>query len=138
MKKPPRRYTDLVLIDMELIKTTNENFNMDVIDSILNHFDVLKLAPVMGSFTTKGSFILTDGNHRLHALKKMGYKFICAVILTPEEFGYVAYSNRKTELLVQVPDQMDVYGRPENMENKFNHAGCYMMAQNTQDMCNLH
>lgn len=136
MKKPPRRFTDLVLIDISLIKHTNNTLDADVIYSIMHDFDVQKLAPVMGSFTDKGSFILTDGNHRLYALKQMGYKFIYAVMLTPEEFQYVAFSARQTELLVRVPEQMEVFSRPENLQHKYQNAGCYMLSR-TQKMCNL-
>lgn len=137
MKKPPRRFTNLVLIDMDLIKPTNDKLNLMVIDSIMNHFDVQKLGPVMGCFTKNGSFILTDGNHRLHALKKMGHKFICSVILTPDEFQYIAFSDRQTELLVSVPEEIEIIAKPENLKHRLKNAGCYMLPR-TQKMCDLH
>lgn len=90
---------------VSLINPTNTQLNGKVVRSIV----VEGWNPEKGqAFPAKfedGRFTITDGNHRLEALKQLGQEYAPIVLISEAEFRHVAYQKkRKLNLMVHIPD----------------------------------
>lgn len=90
---------ELVYIPIKYIQYTNTNLDKKLVKRIAKHldWDLFKAVPV---YNDGKQFILTDGNHRTKGAEKRGEKLIPAILLTKEEFDYVAFSKRTLDFLV--------------------------------------
>lgn len=89
---------------VSLIDSTNSQLNGKVVKGIVvDGWDAEKGQAFPAKFES-GRFIITDGNHRLEALKQLGQEYAPIVRISEEEFKYVAYQKkRKLNLMVHIP-----------------------------------
>lgn len=99
---------ELVLISLHHLVITNGKIKKKVVKEIVDHFDQEKFLPI-SCYRKAGKFIITDGNHRASAAKAMGHPFVPAIILTREEYDFVAYSKNTIDCLVFVPKKVTVF-----------------------------
>ena len=103
--KPQQDIREVEYADISMVESTNSKLNEDVVRRIERQGWVKELGLALPAFFTGKSFIITDGNHRLEALKRMGHKWVPVVRLTKEEFDYVKYSDRHVDFLIAFPEK---------------------------------
>lgn len=89
------------LIKIELIKATNTELDPDKVKYIASHLNTNLLQAFPGRFDNEGKFVITDGNHRLAALKLIGAEYAPVVELTHEEWVRIAMNKESIEFLVE-------------------------------------
>lgn len=102
------RKVDIKLVHVSLIDSTNTKLDEAKVQMIANNFDPEKAVALPAWRAPTGQFILTDGNHRLEAIKRLGHKHAPIAELTKAEFDYVAFSKRHVDLLVRIPAKVEV------------------------------
>jgi len=108
MKKIANKTKELVYINIDRIIFSNSNISQTKLDYLKNNFSFEKLEPVCAYFNGKG-YILTDGNHRVKVLQELKYTNIPAVILTKDEYDFLAYSKVNTILFrVSIPEKIEI------------------------------
>ena len=53
---------------------------------------------------------ITDGNHRLQALKELGYEYAPIVEISRKEFDLIAWEKKEIDIIVVVPKKIKVIG----------------------------
>jgi len=106
---PKQRIVDIELVDLRLIEPTNDRLNEEVVDQIVAEGWDQGKGRVMPAYFNGKKFVITDGNHRLEALRRLRHRFAPVVQLTKDEFDYVKYSSRSVDLLVRTPEEVKVY-----------------------------
>lgn len=94
---------------MDLIIPSNQQVKMGKVKRMQNTITLLKA----GAFPAwldpeRKKYIITDGNHRLMALKIRGYKVAPIVEITKDEFDHVKFSKRTIDLIVRYPKKINV------------------------------
>lgn len=107
------RCVELEMVDVALIKRTNDTLNKATIDSIVtNGIDPEKFGALPAYFNGMW-WTITDGNHRLTAAAILGVQYIPVAPLTREEYALIAFSKTKTvDLLIKVPNNPKYHTRP--------------------------
>lgn len=92
------------LIPIKDVRYSNLDLNQKVIDAILKEgIDPKKLGVLPAyKYPKTKAFLLTDGNHRLFCLSKIGARAVPIAELTKEEFDYVKCSDRTLDLEVRL------------------------------------
>lgn len=101
---PPssQRVVKMQWVPVEQIEITNTRIKEGKVRAIIKQgIDVekLKCFPAWKDPET-GRFIITDGNHRLTAMKRLGYEKAPIAELTREEFDYIKFSFRNIDLVI--------------------------------------
>lgn len=89
------------LIRIELVKETNPDLDQDKVHYIASHLNTTLLQAFPGRFDSEGMFVITDGNHRLAALRLLGAEYAPVVELTHEEWVRIAMNKESIEFLVE-------------------------------------
>ena len=92
------------LVDVRIIHSTNTKLNDKVVDEIVTEGWKPEKGKALPAWWDGEKFIITDGNHRLEALKRMGEQYAPVVQLTKEEFDKVKFSKRHVDFHVHIPD----------------------------------
>lgn len=108
---PHTRVTDkdirpVIFVETSLIDITNTKLKEEVVAEIVKEGWIQEKGLAFPSLRQKnGRFIITDGNHRLEALKRMGEKFAPLVSLSSEEFEKVKFKkNTGVEFNIHFPE----------------------------------
>jgi hypothetical protein len=94
----------LVYVPISHIIITNTKTHAKHVDWLARHLDFDKLAALPAWWDGQG-YRLTDGNHRVLALKLAGYDYAPVVLLTKREYDFVKFSKRAIEMEVHVPKE---------------------------------
>lgn len=89
------------LIKIELVKATNTELDQEKVNNMASHLNTTLLQAFPGRFDREGKFVITDGNHRLAALKLIGAEYAPVVELTHDEWVRVAINKESIEFLVE-------------------------------------
>lgn len=101
---------------VSLIEPTNSQLNGKVVRQIVVDGWNAEKGQAFPAKFENGRFIITDGNHRLEALKQLGQEYAPIVLISEEEFKYVAYQKeRKLDLMVHVPDLPRFYTKQQTV-----------------------
>lgn len=80
---------------------SNSKLNPEVVEKIVSEgINPQKLWALPGIFTTKW-FLITDGNHRLEAMRRLWQVLIPIIILDPDEYEVVAHTKNEIPFLVK-------------------------------------
>jgi hypothetical protein len=115
---------ELQFAQMELVESTNSLLNMDVVHKIVDEGWVFEKGLALPAWWNGEKFIITDGNHRLEALKHLGEKFVPIVQLTKKEFDYVKYSTRHVDFAMSVPEKVRAWTTEDTPQSQFEDAPC--------------
>lgn len=98
---------NLVLVPIDKIQISNHQLDIKKMLEIKASFDWHKFGVIPVYPKANGQYIITDGNHRVSALRnliKPGMKiYIPAVLLTRKEYDYVKHSDRNLDIMAVVP-----------------------------------
>lgn len=89
------------LIRIENVQGTNNKLDQEKVHHIARHLNTTLLKAFPGSFDNEGRFVITDGNHRLAALKIIGAEYAPVVELTHDEWVHIAIDGGSIEFLVE-------------------------------------
>lgn len=89
------------LIRIELVKETNTDLDQEKVHYIASHLNTTLLQAFPGRFDREGQFVITDGNHRLAALRLLGAEYAPVVELTHDEWVHIAMHKGSIEFLVE-------------------------------------
>lgn len=102
------RIVELQFVDIELIVKTNETLDeakiMKMIEDDIKPQDTWAICP---AYRLPGGmqFMVTDGNHRIEALRRRGFRWMPIAELTKPEFDYVKFSKtRTTNIAIKLVD----------------------------------
>ncbi len=103
-KKPRKRVVQMQLVPIDKVVPSNLKLNLQTVDAILQSGIDLKKFGVLPAYKDPKTklFLLTDGNHRLYALRKCGGHLVPIAELTKEEFDYVKFSKNTIDLIVKI------------------------------------
>lgn len=91
--------------DVSLITPTNTKLNQETVVRIVTEGWSAEKGQAFPAKFEDGRFTITDGNHRLEALKRLGQEYAPIVLISDAEFRHVAYQKkRKLDLMVHTPD----------------------------------
>lgn len=102
--KKTSRIVELQYVDTRLIEQTNTKLDEKTVQAIVDEGIDPERLSALPAWNNGGKWILTDGNHRLEALKIIGEVYAPIAELTKAEFDHVKFSKRKVDLLVKIPD----------------------------------
>lgn len=104
---PPVR--DLIYVHVAKIRPTNSSLRRSTVEAIKSGLDTQKLAALPAWHQrSSGKWVITDGNHRLQALKELGYEYAPIVEITAEEFCRLATKRETIDLMVRIPENVRV------------------------------
>ena len=89
------------IIKLELVESTNTNIDHKKVRFIAGHIDMRLLQAFPGRFDNKGRFVITDGNHRLEALRLIKAEYAPVIELTHDEWVEIAINKRNIDFLVE-------------------------------------
>lgn len=87
-------------VPIDWVEPTNPDIDQVVVDKIAEKIDWEIFGALPGRFSDDSRFVITDGNHRLAALKKMGEKYVPVILLTHREFTSIAFDKKHIQFLV--------------------------------------
>lgn len=100
------RMVEIQFVDIALIMKTNSKLDekrvKKMVDDGINPKDMWAIVP---AYRLPGGmmFMITDGNHRVEALRRRGFRWIPVAELTKKEFDHVKFSkDRSTNLAVKL------------------------------------
>lgn len=103
---PNARLVELQFVDIALIVKTNAQLDeariRKMIEDEIKPSDMWAIVP---AYRLPGGmlFMVTDGNHRIEALRRRGFRWIPVAELTRAEFDHVKFSkDRTTDLAVKL------------------------------------
>jgi hypothetical protein len=103
-RKEPR-CVELQFVGIDLIVKSNMKLDekkiKEMIADGINSDSHWATVPAYRLPDNTGLWIITDGNHRVEAMRRQGIKLIPVAELTEREFDYVKYSHRTVDLTVQ-------------------------------------
>lgn len=93
--KPEYPTKQVVYVRLDLIQPTNSRIDQKTVDYLKQYFDRRAFGALPGWHDESiHKIVITDGNHRLQAVKDMGWRVVPVILLTKAEFDEVAYSDK--------------------------------------------
>lgn len=89
------------LIRLELVESTNTMLDEEKVRYIAGHLNMSLLQAFPGRFDSEGRFVITDGNHRLEALRLVKAEYAPIIELTHEEWVEIAMNKKQIQFLVE-------------------------------------
>lgn len=106
-----RNYRKLMYVKIDRIVSTNSKLDRAVIEEIKKDIDLKKLAAFPAWHDgSRNEWVITDGNHRLQALKELEYAYAPIIEISRKEFDLIAWEKKEIDIIVVVPKKIKVIG----------------------------
>lgn len=111
----------LMYIHVNRVSATNRKLNRATIEEIKRGLDTSKLAAFPAWHERwSDKWVITDGNHRLQALKELQYEYAPIIEITAEEFCRLWNQKDAFDIMVRVPKKIkviDEHGKAKELIN---------------------
>lgn len=97
-----RKIKKEIWVPIEWITFTNNEIDRKKVEKIKSELSRIQFWAVPWYFAVADrQFIITDGNHRVTAMKELGYSHVPCIFLSKKEFEFIAYSTNNLPYIVE-------------------------------------
>lgn len=100
---------EVIYVHMRHIMQTNFKLKRATVDRIKKRLDFGLLKSFPAWKNPDGRYVITDGNHRMTALKELGYDFAPIVEISKEEFDEIYHHQKTIDILCYLPQNPKIF-----------------------------